>query len=374
MSRVALAFPSNFRVYALAALLAAFAWKVGDIFHGLRLQPEGVDFLPLWAGVKAALSAPDRLYDFTFVTGLQDWPMGPKYLRPFIYPPSALLVLAPFGALPAKAGYIAWVAATYLVFAFGARRVGAPWWIAVFPVAWLVAICGQLAFLIGGLTAVALTLRNRPILAGCLLGLAAAIKPQMLLFAPIALVARGAWASLLSAGATGLALCLAAAVIWGPGMWLDWLAALPRFHELVVTDPGLVRISTTPHALLLRLGVVDLWPWLVAALAVGLAGAVWIVFRRESAPADQLIVLFAGALLVAPYAMHYEACLLLPGVAAHLARIDDRRWPVFATLAVAFTSGLTTPVVPVAAALGMVVANNFHRPAPASGLRAAPQT
>jgi hypothetical protein len=335
------------RTYALWALLAAFAFQALQTLKLGAVQAPGADYSCFWAGVKAL--ADGRLYDFAHVTALQGWPFGPGAMRPYVYPPSALLVFSPFAALPYWIGYGAWVAASFALMAWASRRLGAPWWMALFPVAWLVGFCGQVTFLIGGLVAAALTLRHRPILAGVLLGLAAAVKPQMLILMPLALVATRQWRTLFAAGATGAVLCLTAAAIWGVGYWGQWLQALSRFHaEVILPNPGLVDDGITPYAVLTAHGLPGAWAFLLAPLAAAL---VWVAFRKTESAPDRLIVLFAATLMISPYAMNYEAALLLPAVAAYLARTEDRLWPLYATVACIYTVALAYGFASVAAAL-----------------------
>src|SRR5258707_954210 len=80
------------RPWLLWALIAAFALANLPLLLLLKRQAAGADFSCFWAGATAALHAPARLYDFSYVTGLQGWPLGPESLRPYIYPPSALFL------------------------------------------------------------------------------------------------------------------------------------------------------------------------------------------------------------------------------------------------------------------------------------------
>jgi len=342
--------PDRFRTFALAALLAVFAWRCTDVLGLLNQQSPGPDFSALWAGGRAALSAPSRIYDFAYVTALQNWPFG-EHLRPFVYPPSALLLFAPLGALPLGVAYPLWTVATGGLFLWGSRRVGAPWWIALFPAVWLVAFCGQTTFAIAGLAALALAWRERSITAGVLLGVAAAIKPQLLIFMPIALLAEWRWRSLISAGFTGLLLCGASVAIWGLEPWQAWFAALPRFQTLFETTPGLIEDAITPYAWLQRNGWSTGPTLLLAPVAAAL---VWLTVRRSDRPADRLIATFGGALLVSPYAMPYEAALLAPGVAVYLGTITHRRWLAYATAACFYTVGLVHGPTSVLMALALL--------------------
>jgi len=339
--------PDRFRTYALWAILAAFAFTELQIFRLAALQPFGVDYAPLWAGVKALEVG--RPYDFAYVTSLQGWPFGPDNLRPYIYPPTALFVFTPFAALPYWVGLAAWVAATYAVLAWAGRRMGAPWWMILFPPAAMIAYCGQATFLVGGLVAGALTLRSRPLVAGALFGIAAAIKPQMLLLLLLALLADRQWRTILAVALTGAVLCLASAVVWGVGYWRMWVEAMPRFHsEVILANPELMADTITPYAMLVQNGLPGAWAFLLAPVAMAL---VWLTFRGTAEVADRLIVLFAAALMVSPYAMHYEAALLLPAVAVYMARTGDRLWPLYVATACLYAAAPRYGFSPVAAAL-----------------------
>lgn len=342
------------RAFALAAILAVLAFRSAHILASVQYQRPGVDFSCFWAGAKAALASPERLYDFRYISGLQGWPLGPDAIRPYIYPPSALFLFIPFTLPPYWWGFAAWVAVTGGLYLWAARRAGAPWWIALMPAVVLVALCGQITFLIGGLVLAGLALKDRPVLAGVLFGVAAAVKPQLLVFVPVALAAEGRWRTTLAAGVTGAALCAAAAAIWGLDLWWEWLAAVQRFQtEVILTHRGLVEDGITPASQLALRGVSTHWSLLLTPFSLWL---VWTTFRRTQALPDRLIAIFAAPLLISPYAMNYEAALLAPAVAAYMARTDDRMWPAYAVAGYAWAWGLVYGPAPILAALCLPLA------------------
>jgi hypothetical protein len=188
----------------------------------------------------------------------------------------------------------------------------------------LVMFCGQVTLLIGGLVVGGLVLLpRRPVLAGVLFGVAAAVKPQLLVLVPIALLAEGRWRTLAAAGATGAALVAASVMAWGVEPWFAWLSALQRFPALIFPQPAMIAALITPYGFLQAHGLNGAWAFLLAPFAVWLA---WSTFRRSTDVADRSLAIFAGALLVSPYAMNYEAALFAPAVATYLGRTDDRRW------------------------------------------------
>jgi hypothetical protein len=331
---------------ALAALsvglIALAMWRdCRVLLHLLQVQVLGADYYCFWAGAKTALKEPQLLYDFIHNTDVQGWPLGPRDIRPYIYPPSALFVFIPFALVPSfMAGFALWVAATGALYLWAARTAGAPWWVALSPCVLLVVDCGQMPFIMGGLVIGALALKARPNLAGVMLGVAACLKPQFVLLVPLAFALEGRWRTLIVAGATGLALCLASALVWGPDIWFDWLRALPRFKALVTTNPGLLRTGATPYAWLTGAGHQGAWAYLLAPVA--LAG-IWLAFRKPAPTPDRLIALFGATLLISPYAMNYEYVLLAPSVATYLARFRDPRWPLYALLTAGFLTFIWAP-------------------------------
>ena len=308
----------------LWAVLVVFAALSLGTLKLLRLQPAGVDFAGLWAGGKAAVTDIARLYDFRYVSELQRWPLGAGVLRPYAYPPSALLLFAPFALAPWTLGYAIWTVLTGGFFAWAGVRAGAPKWFVLIPWVAFAAFCGQATFLLGALVMAGLALTGSPILAGALFGAAAAVKPQLLMLLPLALVAEARWRTLVATGVTGLALCAASAAVWGLAPWFRWLDALPRFEHLVSHAHGLVANAITPYSALAYWGWNGDWALLLAPLA---AAWVWFTFRRGGELADKLMALFGGAFLISPYAMNYELALFAPATAIYLARTQDRRWP-----------------------------------------------
>lgn len=308
----------------LAAVLIAFAAASALTWTLLERQPAGVDFAPLWTGARVALSDPARLYDFEYVTALQGWPLGPDKLRPFAYPPTLLLFLAPVAGLPFLPAYGLFMAATGALFVAAGRMARLPWWFVVFGPVSLVIYAGQVTFLVGALMLFALALRDRPWLAGVLWGLAACVKPQLLVFAPVGLLAEGRWRTIVAAGVTGLVMIALSAAAFGVDLWLRWPASLSAFHDVVFQDPELSGDAATPYGALVLFRLPGWWAFLL--IPVG-AALVWTVFRRTHDIAARLAVVAGCAMLAGPYALAYDRAVLAPAVAAGLAgTLHDRRW------------------------------------------------
>jgi len=319
--------PSLVSRLALWMLLAVFA-----VFSLSSIQVWGADFACLWSGARAAIRSPEHLYDFEFVTRGQPWVFGSAEhptMRPFISPPTALFLLAPFGLLPYPAAYGLWVTLTTTFYAAMARKAGVPIWFLLFTCVVEATTGGQVTTLIGALVLAAL-MSPRPVICGLLFGLAACIKPQAVFLFPVALIAAENWRALSTAFATGLTLVIASALVWGPERWLEWVSALRRFAG-IVSSAEFLAAGITPFAALASIG---LTPWLAALLLPLSVAIVWTVFRKTKDPLLRLTALSGAGLLSGSYALRYEMALLAPAVARQ-ARLTT--WGVIAAMLFAMT-------------------------------------
>ena len=254
----------------------------------------------------------------------------------FVYPPSALVVLAPLGMLPWRAAFAAWDLVTGGLFVWVARRIGAGWWFLLFLPVLTVAWGGGATFLIGALVTAGLVARDKPALAGLLFGLAAAVKPQLLVLVPIALLAESRWRTLLSAAAAGAAVCLASVALWGVDLWRAWWSMLPEYERLASTSPAMLAWEVTPSAWLVRHGVDHRWAYLLVPPVVW---GLWKTFRNTTRLPERVFALFAGTLLVTPYAMAYETALLAPALVVFISRTSASRWPAYLAAALTLVLG-----------------------------------
>jgi hypothetical protein len=308
-------------------VLAAIGWR--DTAKLLTYQPLGIDFLPMWAAAHEVFVHPHRVYDFVRLTHFEqpelfNYPF--RGLRPFVYPPPALLIFAPFGRAPFGIANLVWTGLGLLVILLAmSSKVKSPRVLALLamvlsPASLLVLVTGQVTFLIAAMVVTALLcVKTQPTLAGVLFGLAGAIKPQALVLLPVALFALGAWRTMLMTALSAAALAVASALVFGLQAWIDWFAAVSRFEEWVMKTPGLVRGMITPTALGMSMGLDPgaLATWRLG-FGLGAIAMVWFVFRRTEDPARRLTALFGGALFISPYAMHYDAALLAPAAALML--------------------------------------------------------
>ena len=321
-------------LFLMLCALCAPNWPRSFADRGLP-----ADFSVFWAAVQFAFHAPELIYNDVAVTLKQVDAIGVVAgTRPWAYPPTALLPLLPFGALPYTAALILFVTASLGLFMVAARplfeerKLLAAGLIVLSQPVIFAALNGQMIFLVAALVTTALILLpTAPVRAGILIGIAAAIKPQLLVFAPLAMLACREYRAL------GASLCAGGGMVllslsFGPERWIEWLGALSRFKDTVESLDILYR-NVTPTGMLWFLGVTGPAQW-IANLAFALAGAwiVWRVFRRSEDVPTRLVAMVGGALFAAPYAMNYDLVLLVPAAVAFLVRNYDPRASLFPML------------------------------------------
>jgi hypothetical protein len=313
-----------------------------------------MDFLPLWTAGRFAGSHPAQIYDFAAISHAQGWLLPNfRWLRPFANPPTALLLLAPLGLLPFWPALAIWVGLGLGVFLFAAwrlserHRVLALVLMGLSPATVMAVLVGQSVLLAAALVVLGMVeLERRPRLAGALLALAAAIKPQMALLAPVALIAGGSLEALASAALVEALLVALAALIFGPARWSEWLASLPAFQAVIDGTPGLAPgvISPGGGAHLLGLSGLAVTLWRAAFAVVGVV-MVWRAFAVSKHAPARLASLSAGTLLATPYAMHYDGVLLVPAVV--VMAVEDVEAPgwVMRLLALGFVCEAASPYI-----------------------------
>lgn len=300
----------------------------GGPIIGPALEPVFADFLVFHAAARAWLDGKAALiYDIDAFTAFQnalhaERLPGTVCFRPFLYPPTWLLLLLPFGALAAGKAYALFMATTTAIATILEGR--RDWWgwlaVLVSPAAVWTVIAGQNTFLSLGLFYGGLRLVERaPAAAGLLLGVLS-YKPQIWVLVPLALVAARQWRALGWTIGTVVAQSLLSAVVLGPDLWFAFLEAARAASSPHVVNETFERVfmqMTTPLAMARILGlppaVSGVVQLVVSALAVT---AVWVAFRRHAASDARIAVLATATFLVSPYTLNYDLLLLMPAVVA----------------------------------------------------------
>lgn len=334
-------------VIAVAVVAAAYAWTVfattpahpGAI--GLNLNALGTDWMVFYSGARHFFDGNlAQLFDgerFTAAlnAGFSGWLSTPTPFRPWVYPPSYLLAMLPFGALPFLASYIVFqvLSAALLAAALwcGGERPKARGLVLAAalcgPAAAINAGMGQNAFLFAALLVAGFRLLpTRPILAGVVLGLVT-MKPQFWLLVPVALAAGRRWKALLWSLVAATALALLSVAVFGIDCWRQWLL-------LAAGSYG------DPHGHWVELG--RLWGdsifacavaagWSVAAAnaaqAAGILAALALVYAafRLRLPGDRRIAaLLAATILAAPHSSLADSVLLATAAALWSAEAASR--------------------------------------------------
>lgn len=321
-------------VCAIALLLALLhsAGVLTPLFRPGGFRP---DFAVFWTAAQGAMHGSFPIYDAQAMTAAQSWLVSPdKGLRPFVYPPTALLIFAPFATLPFFAAWLVWTLMSLAAFYMAARRLvtrNAVLLSLVSPPVVLALSSGQTSLLVGAAITGAISLLDRrPVLAGLLFGAAAALKPQALILLPVALIVGHHWRAMLASLVTALLLCVAATGLWGRGLWSAWVGAIQDFAPIVAS----LQLESGGIALAMLARAAG-WPssagWLLQLMALACGVAITIrAFRRNDKPL-QLIALLGGSLFGAPYALGYDLAPLMPIAALMLLSGKDESfgaaWP-----------------------------------------------
>jgi len=335
---------------ALLALPAGAAMTWTYFWPDARLmEPQGFylgrDFLNYWTGGRLALTGEAATaYDLARYNALlRDWFSLEQSGMAFSYPPHALALLAPFGALPYLAAYVLWSVLGALGFAAVALG-GAPKAedrvlvaaIALAPVIWVNIIFGQLGLLLAVIFVGALrALPGRPVLAGVLLGLLT-IKPQLGLLLPIVLLVAGAWRAIAAAVVTALALVGLSLMLFGLEPWRLYMEHTVPLQWAFVTGMNgfYVNQMVTPYTALWSLGVPSGAALkLQGVIAVTVAIAVVAALRSTASWPLKCAVIAFGAVLIVPYALAYDLAIPLAALVWHLHTDRPRATPYGMTLA-----------------------------------------
>jgi hypothetical protein len=279
----------------------------------------GRDFLNLWMYGRALLDVdPARFYDIATYNGELARLLGPGYPgQNWPNPPTALVVMAPFGLLAYFPALIAWFAIGILGFYLAGRRELSDARILavvlVSPAALLCVISGQSSFLTtAALLAIFASLDKRPVIAGILIGLLT-VKPQLGVLFPFALIASGRWRVFLWAAVTTLALIAMSVALGGQESWHDYIfKALPLQRE-VLGDAAGTAVPFQPTVFMNVRGLVGnrIGEAIQLAFAVAAVIAVAAAFRYRNGSDPRLLraLFFACTVCASPYMGTYD---LLP--------------------------------------------------------------
>lgn len=309
-----------FFVAALGGYLVTMSWSPPIPRDGTSLVV-GRDFLNFWMYGRTAFTPdPSRFYDLAAYHGALDALLGPNYPgQNWSYPPSVFFFAAPFGRLGYLQALFVWTVLSAALFITVARahisdthlRLA----LILSPAAVLCVISGQSSLVTAAmLVTIFFWLDRKPVAAGILIGLLT-LKPQLGMLLPVMLIASGRWRVFASAAVTTLALAGATALVFGPQVWVDFIAKGLPVNNLVLADPERIATPFYP-TIFMNLRGLDL-PYsaamtvqlCVTALAV-LAVAWAFHYRRDANPLLLMGLFLACAISGTPYLLSYDTLAL----------------------------------------------------------------
>lgn len=302
------------RMIAYSAMLALGGLVSIYWFFRQAMGPQGSDFLAFWsAGRMAAQGEAGAAYDPAALGAVQA-ATGFHGVFAFVNPPPLLLAIWPLGLADYPAAWIAWVAATYLLWLLVTRRLypELSWPITAFPGALLAAWHAQTGLLTSAIQGGgALWLRERPFRAGLCFG-ALIVKPHLAVLVPIALIAGRQWRAVAGAALSVFGLLGMAWLVFGT----ETMLAYPR--AWAVSDYLLSRGNdvfflrqTTIYAMVRIIAGSGPASWFQAAATLGAAAITWLAWRRPGPLEGRIALLFAATPLATPYLFAYDLPFLV---------------------------------------------------------------
>ncbi|MFA5121437.1 glycosyltransferase family 87 protein [Zavarzinia sp.] len=303
-----------------------------------RGQVVGRDAYAFWAAARLALEGRlSEIYDHAAFQQAVAAMLGPGTgLHVFPYPPPALALLLPFGAMPYPLALALWSLAGPLAFVAAVaapdfRRLPVMLALAA-PLTLANVVLGQNGLFGAALTIGGLRLAlHRPVVAGGLVGLLV-FKPMLGLFLPLALLFDRRWTAFLTAGATVIGLCLLSLALFGEGLWLAYLHdGVPFQRDLLEHGTGIaqaMKLTGFMAARTLGYGVEASYAVQgVFSLAAAVLVAVGLWRRRGGRGFDgrDVLILALGTAAALPYLHFYDLATIAGGQILLATRRDGGR-------------------------------------------------
>ena len=301
------------RGYALLVALAGLGLVVSAYLQAM--SPVGTDFLAFWgAGHVTVEGDPAAAYDLAVQERVQTG-TGSEGWFAFVNPPPFLFAAAPFGAMPFPIAWIAWVAVTWVLWAWASILAFPRLWplVIAYPGAVIAATHAQTGLLTGALLVLAAhELGKRPALSGAAIG-ALVIKPHLAVLAPFWFVAGGRWRAFFAAALASIALVAVSMLAFGSGILAEYATSWRASQALMegINADFLLRMSTFFSQARLLAG--DMTASVAGALSalVALVAAV-LAWRRFDGDARATgAAALAATALVSPYMFNYDLPFLI---------------------------------------------------------------
>lgn len=278
-----------------------------------NMKPLFFDFHVFWGAAKLVLSGqPLDVFDVPALARAAGF--TETIWLPWLYGPGFLVFMTPFGILPFKLAWIAFILLSAALFALALRPftegnrfllfglVFAP---ANFPVYML----GQnsLLWFAACLAALWALRRQKYILAGIFIGLMT-LKPQLGILIPFALIGLRAWSTIASATLTTIVLALLPTLFFGFEYWqgLFHIAELhgQQFFERIETN----LIAVSPYSFFSVIGLsheIALAMQITLTLSLALC-LIWAWGKKDISFDLKAALLLCSISLSSPYILHYD--------------------------------------------------------------------
>lgn len=291
---------------------------------GLLTAALAIGFVPIFQFIGSMIWFREFLGDYQVFWINGSAPLELNYGRwLFPYPPTTLAFVKAFGLFPFWPSFFAWGLAGAAAICLASRRM-------IGPRALAIGLCscaavttlasGQISLFVGALVIAGLS-AGEPRWRGAFLAAAAVLKPQSLLAAPVAMIARRDWRAIRWAIATAVTLILISVALFGFEIWPRWVMNLPKFQAYLLgrhtdlMDVGIYGIARS----------FGLPGWIfLAGIPLGIATS-WLMFRRESSIVDRYSAFVCSTVLMSPYTLPYDLAGLSLACTAML--LDRERSP-----------------------------------------------
>jgi alpha-1,2-mannosyltransferase len=310
-------------LYGWALFLSTFSHP-GAI--GLDLNAPGTDWMVFYGAARSFFAGKlDLIFDGEDFTGylnatFSDWLSKPLPYRPWVYPPTYLLLLLPFGKLTFSTSYFAFQLLSAVLLALvlsweSDRPLAAPFVICcalLCPAASINVSMGQNAFLSSALLVGGWRVSRRyPVLGGAILAMLA-VKPQFGLLVPVALIAARQLRAVITLVATAAAFFGASIAVFGLDVWRQWIDVATTFGDPQGKWMENGRMwGDSVYACMAALGAsAAAADWVQGAAMCLSAAFVYYAFRQTLPGDHKLAVLLAATILAAPHSSLHDAVLL----------------------------------------------------------------
>jgi alpha-1,2-mannosyltransferase len=303
--------------------------KASNGFTLANISHPGNDLAVFWTASHMVLHDHAwRVYDFNAFSSLESTLfsfIGRYEFLPWLYPPTFLVAVAPLALVSFPVALAIWSVLGIGAYAWSIRKVvgfdgffraRSSFFVAIAsPFAVVPLMFGQNSLLTASLAALSIYwLKPRPVMAGICIGMLA-IKPQLAMLFPLALLIAGAWRAIASAAITTLVFVAASIVIcsWKSVELFRQSTLLSGF--ILEDSPIFWHASPTPFAAFRLAGIPIPLAFAahlsIAALAIFVMCRVW---RATQDVAHRTAAFAITTLLTNPYLWHYELAWL--GLAA----------------------------------------------------------